>query len=97
MVPQPARADVPLGKYDRENVEIKRWGTAPTFDFAAKDHMELGLSLGLLDAERGVRLAGSRSYFLKGDGARLEQAVLRYTYDKLVKKGYTPRVMTNEK
>ena len=90
MVPQPARADVPLGKDDRENVEIKRWGTPPTFDFAAKDHMELGLSLGLLDAERGVRLAGSRSYFLKGDGARLEQAVLRYTYDKLVKKGYTP-------
>ncbi|MCX6117831.1 MAG: serine--tRNA ligase [Proteobacteria bacterium] len=90
LVPQPARSDVPIGKDDSENVEIKKWGTPPQFSFTPKDHVELGLKLGLVDFERGVRIAGSRSYVLTGLGARLEQAVLRYVYDKLCNKGYTP-------
>lgn len=88
LVPQPARADVPIGKDDSENVEVKKWGTPPEFDFKPIDHITLGTKLGLVDFERGVRIAGSRSYVLTGTGARLEQAVLRYVYDKLVAKGY---------
>ncbi len=90
LVPQPARADVPIGKDDSENVELKKWGTPPQFDFKPLDHITLGQKHGLVDFERGVRIAGSRSYVLTGLGAQLEQAVLRYVYDKLIKKGYQP-------
>src|SRR5690606_5637685 len=90
LVPQPARDDVPIGGDDKENVEIKKWGTPPQFSFKPKDHVDLGESLDIIDIPRGVKLAGSRSYVLKGDGARLEQALLRFTYDLLVQRGYTP-------
>jgi seryl-tRNA synthetase len=89
-LPNPARKDVPVGKDDSENVEVKKWGTIPEFKFKPKGHAELGVQLGIIDFERGVKLAGSRSYVLVGEGAQLEQAVLRYTFDKLVKKGYQP-------
>ncbi len=89
LVPQPARDDVPVGKDDSENIEVRTWGTVPTFDFKLKDHAVLGEELGIIDSPRGVKIAGSRSYVLKGDGARLEQAVLRFTYDFLVSRGYT--------
>lgn len=88
LVPQPARADVPVGKDDTENQEIKTWGTIPSFDFKALDHAVLGERLGIMDFERGVKLAGSRSYVLRGLGAQLEQAVLRFTYDLLIARGY---------
>jgi seryl-tRNA synthetase len=90
LVPQPARSDVPIGKDDSENIEVKKWGTPPKFNFTPADHITLGTKLGLVDFERGVRIAGSRSYVLTGLGARLEQAVLRYVYDKLCSKGYQP-------
>jgi len=90
LIPQPARSDVPVGKDDTENVEIKRWGTVPQFDFKPLDHITLGEKLNILDFERGVKLAGSRSYVLRGDGARLEQAVMRFTYDMLCERGYQP-------
>ena len=90
LVPQPARADVPVGRDDSENVEIRRWGTPRTFSFEPKGHMALGEALNLIDVPRGVKLAGSRSYVLRGDGARLEQAVLRFTFDFLISRGFTP-------
>lgn len=90
LIPQPARDDVPVGKDDSENVEVKRWGEVPTFAFKIKDHMELGKLHDIIDAERGVKLAGSRSYVLKGAGCILEHALLRFTLDKLVARGYTP-------
>ena len=89
LIPAPARADVPVGRDDTENVEVKRWGEVPSFDFPTKDHMALGTQLDIVDVERGVKLAGSRSYVLKGLGAQLEQAVLRLTIDHLLRKGYT--------
>jgi seryl-tRNA synthetase len=90
LAPQPARDDVPVGRDDSENVEIRRYGTLPSFDFEPLDHVKLGERLGILDIPRGVKLAGSRSYILKGDGARLEQAVLRFSYDFLIARGFTP-------
>lgn len=89
-VPQPADDDVPLGKDDTENVEIRREGQVPRFDFELKDHVQLGLALGIIDIERGVKLAGSRNYFLKGDGALLHWAVLRFAMDSMVGRGYVP-------
>ena len=89
-VPQPADDDVPLGKDDTENVEIRKEGEVPHFDFELKDHVQLGLALGIIDIERGVKLAGSRNYFLKGDGALLHWAVLRFAIDLMIGRGYVP-------
>ena len=89
-VPQPADDDVPLGKDDTENTEIRKEGEIRRFDFEPKDHVQLGLALGMMDIERGVKLAGSRNYFLKGDGALLHWAVLRFAMDCMVGKGYVP-------
>lgn len=92
-VPQPADPDVPVGKDDTENVELRREGEVRPFDFEPKDHVQLGLALNMIDVERGVRLAGTRNYFLKGDGAMLHWAVLRFSIDFMVQRGYTPMVV----
>lgn len=89
-VPQPADAEVPVGKDDTENVELRREGEVPQFDFEVKDHVELGVALNMIDIERGVKLAGTRNYFLKGDGALLHWAVLRFAIDFMVERGYVP-------
>ena len=89
-VPQPADPDVPVGKDDTENVELRREGEVRQFDFEPKDHVQLGQTLDMIDIERGVRLAGTRNYFLKGDGALLHWAVLRFAVDFMVQRGYTP-------
>jgi len=89
-VPQPADEDVPVGEDDTENVEIRREGQLREFDFEPKDHVQLGLDLGIIDIERGVKLAGSRNYFLKGDGVLLHWAVLRFATDYMVSQGYVP-------
>ena len=87
-VPQPADEDVPLGKDDTESVEIRREGEVRQFDFEPKDHVQLGLTLGIIDIERGVKLAGTRNYILKGDGALVHWAVLRFAMDFMVGRGY---------
>ena len=89
-VAQPPDDDVPLGKDDTENIEIRKEGQIPQFDFEFKDHIQVGLALDIIDIERGVKLAGSRNYFLKGDGALLHWAVLRFAMDYMVGKGYIP-------
>jgi len=89
-VPQPADEGVPIGKDDTENVEIRREGHVREFDFEPKDHVQLGLDLGIMDIERGVKLAGTRNYILKGDGALLHWAVLRFAMDLMVSRGYVP-------
>jgi len=88
-------ADVPIGKDESENVVVKSFGDIPTFDFEAKDHMALMKQYDMIDVERWVKLAGARSYFLKGDGMLLEQAVLQYTLKKLVEKWFTPMNVPN--
>ena len=80
---------VPVGKDDSENVEIRKVGTVPEPSFTLKDHVTLGEELDIIDFPRGAKVAGSRFYFLKGDGVRLELAVLQFTLDHLIKKGFT--------
>jgi seryl-tRNA synthetase len=89
-VPQIPAADVPIGKDDTENVEIRKVGEVRKFDFKPLDHVELGQKLNLLDIPRGVKLAGARSYFLTGNGAMLHWAVIRFAVDFMVKRGYFP-------
>ena len=80
---------VPQGESDKDNVPLRTEGRPPTFNFTALDHVELGKRLDILDIERGVKVAGTRSYFLKGDGMRLQHAVMSLAMDLLHKKGYT--------
>jgi seryl-tRNA synthetase len=89
MLPSVPLPSVPVGKDDKQNVENRKEGKLPVFDFTPKDHVTLGKELGLFDIERGVKTTGARSYFLTGDGARLHLAVLRFTIDSLVKKGWS--------
>jgi len=89
-VAQPADDDVPLGKDDTQNVEIRKEGEIRQFDFELKDHVQLGQTLDIIDIERGVKLAGTRNYLLKGDGAMLHWAVLRFAMDYMVGRGYVP-------
>ena len=92
-VPNVPADDVPEGLTDADNVEIKTWGEIPQFDFALRDHVELGERLDIIDIPRGVKLAGSRTYFLKNAGALLEQAVLQFALHHMVRKGFTPMVV----
>jgi seryl-tRNA synthetase len=89
LIPSIPLEEVPEGKDDTENVEIKKSGIPREFAFTPRDHVELGEALDLFDIERGVKIAGSRNYFLKGDGARLQQAVLSYAADFVSGRGYT--------
>lgn len=99
-VPQPADDDVPVGASAEENVELRTWKPAwfdPAKPFAEnkgfepKSHIELGEALGLFDFERGVKMAGSRSYVLTGDGMRLHNAVLQFAFNFMVQEhGFTP-------
>jgi len=87
--------NVPIGKDETENVVVKNYGDVPTFDFELQDHMTLMKKYDMVDVERGVKLAWARSFFLKGDGMLLEQAVLQYTLKKLVEKWFTPMNVPN--
>ena len=98
MLPSVPLDSVPVGKDDSENVEVRKEGELPTFDFEPKDHITLGEELDMLDFKRAANVAGSRSYYLKGEGARLQQALMRYTMDHLHAKGWTlfsPPLMAN--
>jgi seryl-tRNA synthetase len=89
-IPQPPDPEVPVGKEASDNVVAYKWGKPRKFEFQPKSHIELGEKLGLLDFERGVRIAGSRSYFLKGLGAELHNAVMRLALDMMTReKGFT--------
>lgn len=92
-VPNIPDMSVPEGKDDSENVEVRTWGTIPTFDFEPKSHIDLMKDLDLADFERGTKIAGFRGYILKNEGALLQQAVLSFVMDSIVKKGFTPMVV----
>ncbi|TMF85940.1 MAG: serine--tRNA ligase [Chloroflexi bacterium] len=80
-VPNTPDASVPEGKDASANPTIREWGLDRKLSFSAKSHYELGIQLGLFDFERGVKVATSRFYFLKGAGARLERALLNFMID----------------
>jgi len=79
----------PIGK-EEDFVVIEHVGTPRTFDFEAKDHVELGKLLGAIDTERGAKVSGSRSYYLTGSGAMLEFALVNYAIASALKAGFTP-------
>jgi|SRR5664280_371755 seryl-tRNA synthetase len=81
---------VPLGKSEADNVEVRRWGTPPQFDFTPKPHWELGEQLGVLDLERAAKLTGARFAVYWDMGAKLERALMNFMLDLHTREhGYT--------
>jgi len=88
-VPNLPHASVPVGSDESANVEVRRWGTQPSFDFAPKDHVDVGTPLGL-DFDMGVKLSGSRFTVMKGPIARLHRALSQFMLDLQTQEhGYT--------
>jgi seryl-tRNA synthetase len=79
---------VPAGKDDRENVELRRWGTPGMFNFRVKDHLDVAEAAGLIDVERAAKVAGARFYYLKGDLVKLDMALQNFALDLLAGRGY---------
>lgn len=99
MMPNRIHESVPVGDDERANAELRRWGEPPQFAFEPKPHWELGETLGIMDFERGVRLAESRFTVLKGAGARLERGIINFMLDlHTTKHGYKevmPPILVN--
>lgn len=89
-IPNVPLPEVPIGKSEKDNVEVRKWGEPTKYDFKPKDHLELGKSLGILDFETGAKVAGSQFYFWYGDGALLELALVQYAMELLSKEGFLP-------
>ncbi|MFZ0733767.1 MAG: serine--tRNA ligase [Candidatus Sulfotelmatobacter sp.] len=89
-IPNLPHASVPVGKSAEENVEVRRWGTPPKFDFTPKPHWDLGAELGVLDLERAVKLTGARFAVYWDLGAKLERALANFMLDLHTREhGYT--------
>ncbi|MEA4881356.1 MAG: serine--tRNA ligase [Synergistaceae bacterium] len=100
-IPNRPHASVPVGKDENDNVEVRRWGTAKEFSFEPKAHWDIGEALGILDFEKGAALAQSRFTVLRGQGARLERALINFMLDLHTEQhGYLeiqPPVLVNSK
>ena len=81
-IPNLPHASVPVGTDASENVEVRRWGTIPSFTSAPKPHWEVGENLGILDFDRAAKIAGARFSVMTGAGARLERALINYMLDR---------------
>src|SRR5450759_309972 len=92
LVPNIPDPSAPIGKDENDNVPVKYWGKIPTFDFEPRDHYTIMQNLDMVDIERGVKIAGARSYILKNDAARLELALMNFPLDRTAHIGFTPLV-----
>jgi len=93
LVPNIPDPSAPIGKDENDNVPSKYWGEPTSLDFKPLDHYELMQKLDMVDIERAVKVAGSRSYVLKGDAARLELALINFAMDRMAHKGFTPLIV----
>ena len=87
-LPNILHESVPFGKDEDDNVEVRKWGATPKFEFKTLDHIDLGLKRGLIDVEKAARVAGARFYYLREDLVRLNHALIQYGLDFVVKKGF---------
>lgn len=92
MLPNLPHESTAIGADEDDNVEVRRVGQTPTFNFEPKAHWDLGEDLGILDWERGGKVTGSRFLFYKGAGARLERALYNFMLDEHGKEGYTEMI-----
>ncbi len=89
-VPNIPSDDTPIGRDEKDNLEIYKWGKPTKFKFIPKSHIELAEDLDLIDFKRGAKVGGYRGYYLKNEAVPLVIAFLMYALEKLIKKGFTP-------
>ena len=97
-IPNIPNKDVPVGKDDSENVEVRRWDEPKQFDFEVKAHWDIGKDLDILDPETAAKVTGARFHFYKDLGARLERSVINFYLNTHTENGYTeifPPFMVN--
>jgi len=89
-IPNMLDETVPAGKDEKDNIVVRSWGEKPEFSFAPKPHYDLGVDMGILDFERGVKISGTRFYVYKGLAAKLERAIISFMLDLHTREhGYT--------
>lgn len=88
-IPNYAHPEAPVGKEDKDNLQISQWGEIPEFSFPAKDHVQLGQDLDLIDFDTAAKVSGAKFYYLKNDAVLLELALERYALDILRRHGFT--------
>jgi seryl-tRNA synthetase len=88
-IPNLVDKSVPIGVDERSNIEIRKWGKIPNFNFKINDHIDISENLDLVDLERAAKVAGARFYYLKNDLVRLNQSLIHYGLDFLAKKEYS--------
>ncbi|MDR2595833.1 MAG: serine--tRNA ligase [Treponema sp.] len=89
-IPNMAHPDAPVGREDKDNLEVKKVGVIPKFDFESADHVKLGQDLDIIDFDSATKVSGTKFYYLKNEGVFLELGLVRYALDILQKKGFTP-------
>jgi len=89
-LPNMLHDSVPVGQGEENNLQIRTWGTIPTFTFPIKNHIDLALNLDIVDIERAGKVAGSRFYYLKRQAVLLDMALMSFAMEEMVNKGYTP-------
>ncbi len=93
-IPNPSAPDVKVGSSE-DNEILRQVGKKPQFNFSVRDHLEIGELTDTIDIKRGVKVAQSGFYYLKGDGALLELALVRFAFDRLLKYGFLPVITPN--
>ncbi|MDR2211364.1 MAG: serine--tRNA ligase [Spirochaetaceae bacterium] len=89
-IPNMAHPEAPIGREDKDNLELKRVGEPAEFDFEPRDHVQLGQELDIIDFDSATKVSGTKFYYLKNQGVFLELGLIRYALDILAKKGFTP-------
>lgn len=89
-LPNLLHESVPFGRDEHDNVPLRTWGEIPEFKFPVKDHIELGLSLDIMDIERAGKIAGARFFYLKNEGVLLDLALMNFALEEMIKKGFKP-------
>ena len=89
-LPNLLHESVPFGRDEHDNVPLRTWGEIPEFKFPVKDHIELGLSLDIMDIERAGKIAGARFFYLKNEGVLFDLALMNFALEEMIKKGFKP-------
>ena len=87
-IPNVPHPDTPIGDSDADNVEVRKWGQVPAFDFPTQAHWDIGAALGIMDTEASAKIVGSRFMVLRGGAARLERALINFMLDRHARHGY---------
>jgi seryl-tRNA synthetase len=91
-IPNMSHPSAPVAEGETGNRQLRTWGTPPSFSFAARDHVQIGQALDLVDFETGAKVAGQKFYYLKNQAVILELSLVRYAVDALVREGFTPMI-----